>query len=602
MSVPTYQNRLQSVFVYRWRLWNIAGFASWLACLFYFWHWWLSPEHIESLARYLLVTLVLLWVTLIPAYFIFIFSRAKVPATDDAFVANARIAMVVTKAPSEPFSVVKKTLVACLNQSAAQHDTWLADEDPSHETLKWCAQHGVRVSSRKGAEAYHRADWPRRTRCKEGNLAYFYDHFGYQGYDFISQFDADHIPDRDYLRHAIAPFADAAVGYVSAPSICDSNADESWAARGRLFVEASLHGALQCGYNAGWAPLCIGSHYSVRTKALESVGGLGPELAEDHSTSLILNAGGWRGIHAVNAIAHGEGPETFADLVVQEFQWSRSLVTILLRYSPTYVPNLSPWLKFQFLFSQLWYPLFSAMMALMFALPIYALATGENYADVTFWDFQLHMLPLAVVLVALAYFWRSTGLFRPRDAKVISWEGAAFMFLRWPWSLMGVAAALWDFVTGSREEFKITPKGGSHDNRLPLRVLVPYFVLAAAAALPVWLVEVPGTAAGFYIYNLINAAIYLGLIFLILIMHGRENKVSMIPNNLPGLSILAGVVVVAGLMLGAIYQNSAKGVAAIMTGVTVLSFTETLFQVAGAGKGSGEPIIRYRFEWHGFKK
>ena len=58
----------------------------------------------------------------------------------------------------------------------------------------------------------------------------------------------------------MAPFADPAVGYVSAPSICDSNAERSWSARGRLYAEGTLHGALLAGYTNGWAPLCIGSH------------------------------------------------------------------------------------------------------------------------------------------------------------------------------------------------------------------------------------------------------------------------------------------------------------------------------------------------------
>ena len=101
-----------------------------------------------------------------------------------------------------------------------------------------------------------------------------------------------------------------------------------------------MHGSLQAGYNGGLAPLCIGSHYAVRTVALRQIGGLGPELAEDHSTTLLMNAFGWRGVHALDAIAFGYGPRTFADLVTQEFQWSRSLVTLLLQYSPKYVPNL----------------------------------------------------------------------------------------------------------------------------------------------------------------------------------------------------------------------------------------------------------------------
>ena len=36
----------------------------------------------------------------------------------------------------------------------------------------------MRVSTREGVAAYHRPSWPRRTRCKEGNLAFFYDTWG----------------------------------------------------------------------------------------------------------------------------------------------------------------------------------------------------------------------------------------------------------------------------------------------------------------------------------------------------------------------------------------------------------------------------------------
>src|SRR5690606_1073924 len=211
-----------------------------------------------------------------------------------------------------------------------------------------------------------------------------YDHYGYERYDFVSQLDADHVPEPGYLFNILRPFADPAVGYVSAPSICDRNAHESWSARGRLYAEASLHGSLQAGYNGGFAPLCIGSHYAVRTAALKEIGGLGPELAEDHSTTLFMNAHGWRGVHALDAIAHGDGPRTFADLVTQEFQWSRSLVMILLQYTPKLVGRLPLRLKIQLPFSQLWYPLYASSLALPFVLPIAILIYGDNFVSVTY--------------------------------------------------------------------------------------------------------------------------------------------------------------------------------------------------------------------------
>ena len=145
------------------------------------------------------------------------------------------------------------------------YDVWLADEKLTDEVVDWCAAHGVRMSSREGVAEYHNASWPRRTKCKEGNLAFFYDNWGYRDYDVVAQLDADHVPEPDYLRRMVAPFADPRVGYVAAPSICDRNAESSWSARGRLYAEAVLHGSTQAGCNAGYAPSCIGSHYAVRT-------------------------------------------------------------------------------------------------------------------------------------------------------------------------------------------------------------------------------------------------------------------------------------------------------------------------------------------------
>ncbi|MDQ0323392.1 cellulose synthase/poly-beta-1,6-N-acetylglucosamine synthase-like glycosyltransferase [Pararhizobium capsulatum DSM 1112] len=530
-----------------------------------------------------LVSLILAWVTLLPAYFIAIFYRAQQPNPLCELPAGRRVAMVVTKAPSEPFSIVALTLRAMLDQQFP-HDTWLADEDPSPETLNWCKQNNVFVSTRKNRADYHRSAWPRRTRCKEGNLAFFYDQFGYDSYDFVVQLDADHVPEPGYLVEMLRPFADESVGYVSAPSICDRNASESWSARGRLYAEASMHGSLQAGYNNGLAPLCIGSHYAVRTVALREIGGLGPELAEDHSTTLIMNAHGWRGAHALEAIAHGDGPKTFADLVTQEFQWSRSLVTLLLQYSPVYVSRLPGKLKAQFLFSQLWYPLFAFLMALMFLMPVAALLRNENFVAVSYPDFLAHFAPLSIALLLLAYRWRATGSFRPFDAKILSWETMFFLFARWPWALAGCIAAVRDFITGSHVDFRITPKGSSEVDPLPLRVLVPYVLLAVASVLPVLLIEDATETRGFYIFAIFNAALYTLLLLIILVQHARENVVR-IRTATYRPAMAASLLVLVMLPVLATYERGKEGLESLAWSSSRLSLFETKYRVAGAGFG-----------------
>ncbi|NEI73552.1 glycosyltransferase [Rhizobium lusitanum] len=561
----------------------IACAALWLAALAYFWSWWFTPSHHVDPMGSVLLTLVLAWVTIIPAYFIIVFFRAQRPAGRLRLPAGSRVAMVVTKAPPEPFAVVSRTLSAMLAQDVP-HDTWLADEDPSPSTLDWCRIHGVQVSTRKGREDYHRQTWPRRTRCKEGNLAFFYDHYGYEAYDFVVQLDADHVPEQGYLFQMLRPFADPAVGYVSAPSICDQNARESWSARGRLYAEASMHGSLQAGFNRGLAPLCIGSHYAVRTTALRSIRGLGPELAEDHSTTLMMNAHGWRGIHALDAIAHGDGPRTFADLITQEFQWSRSLMMILLRYSPGLIRRL-PWrLKMQFLFSQVWYSLFSLFMAVMFILPVIALSRGKTFVDVSYPDFLLHFLPQSILLVLFAYRWRSTHTFRPFDAGILSWEMTLFLFARWPWALVGALAAVRDWATGSFVDFRVTPKGTSDVDPIPFRVLAPYAMLSLVSILPVLFVTAGEETGGFYIFAIMNAAIYTTLLLVILLQHARENTVST-NKRFYRPALASGLLALTALPFAGIIEHGREGVQSLAWNTNGYALFDDRFSVAGAGIG-----------------
>ena len=580
----------------KWRYALLSGL--WLVAAGFFWSWWLQPEHYTTWYLYIPVTLCVAWIFFVQAYFIALFLRSHETTGTLAHLGTCRVAMVVTKAPAEPFEVVKTTLKAMLSQTVA-HDTWLADEDPDQETLDWCRAQGVHVSTRKGVAAYHNKSWPRRTRCKEGNLAYFYDHYGYERYDIVSQLDADHVPEPGYLHEMLRPFADPKVGYVSAPSICSRNASHSWAARSRLHTEAVFHGVVQAGYANGWAPMCIGSHYAVRTKALRAVGGLGPELAEDHSTSMILNAGGWKGMHAINAIAAGEGPPTIIDLIVQEFQWSRSLMTILLQHTPRYLTSLTAKQKLQFVFCQLWYPLLASFMALMFALPIIALIFDVRYAELTFPAFCFHVWPSIRVMIGLVSCVRADGFFRPHNAKVLGWEKMLFALVQWPWVILGSLMAVWDTLTHSFVDFRVTPKGAQNAQLLGWSVLLPYLGLALISILPVLMIEQANQAAGFYIFALINGALYTSVFMVILLKHLSEN--SLMIGSWKG-QTLAQFACVALTAAGLVFAAGARGNAGLIaladTRSSIRIFIPT-YVVAGAGQG-GEKApydMVYNSDW-----
>jgi cellulose synthase/poly-beta-1,6-N-acetylglucosamine synthase-like glycosyltransferase len=183
-----------------------------------------------------------------------------------------------------------------------------------------------------------------------------------------------------------------------------------------------------------------------------------------------MNAHGWRGVHAVHALAYGDGPETFADMATQEFQWARSLTTLLFKYTPLYIRKL-PWrLRLQFVFCQTWYLLFSVMMGISFALPLIALGRNQIMVRVTYPEFLAYYAIPTAILVAIVYWWRRNRLPRPSNAKVISWEGAIFLLARWPWSLFGVIAGIINVSRGREVEFRITPKASKTNVSVPFRV------------------------------------------------------------------------------------------------------------------------------------
>jgi hypothetical protein len=271
---------------------------------------------------------------------------------------------------------------------------------------------------------------------------------------------------------------------------------------------------------------------------------------------------------------------------------------ILLKYSPIYVPRLSGKLQFQFLFSQLWYPLFALFMGLSFVMPILALALDTNFVAVSYLTFFVHFSPMSIILVVLACQWRSSGSFRPHDVKVLSWEVVLFLFARWPWALLGTLAALREWLMGTYVDFQVTPKGTSEVDPVPLRALAPYVVLSTGSALAALFSQSADNAGGFYIFAIANAVIYAIVFATILIQHERENRVrrrSVLRR--PAMALTA--VVLFGLPAAVCQANGLTGLDALAYGGP-LQLTEFRYAAAGAGRGSaGTRILIFSPHWVG---
>ena len=496
--------------------------AAWVAALVFFWTWWLEPAHRVGWVGLVVNSLLIGYVTAIPVYFLILANRLR-EIDPRIAVPSLRVAFVVTRAPSEDWALARTTLTAMrVQQYPYAFDVWLCDEAPTEEILGWCRAAGVHVSSRNGVPDYHRATWPRRTRCKEGNLAFFYDNWGYAGYDVVAQLDCDHVPAPTYLAEVVRPFADPAIGYVAAPSVCDANAAGSWAARGRLHREGTFHGPFQAGHNDGLAPIGIGSHYAVRTCALREIGGIGPELAEDFSTSYLLNSAGWRGAFALRAEAHGDGPLTFAAMLTQEFQWSRSLTTLMYDLVPGHLGRLSWPLRIRFGYSLLYYTLLAVSVVGGLALPPIAAVTGAPWVDVDYLAFLAHWWPMSVVLIAITLVLRRRGLLRPVDAPVLSWENWLYALTRWPYNAWGVAAAMMQQIRPKPITFKVTPKSVDGLEPLATGLVLPFVVITTALSTAALVGEFSTTAVGYVGLSLLGALTYAVVSLAVCVLHAGE--------------------------------------------------------------------------------
>lgn len=499
---------------------------SWFAALIVFLHWWFNIAHIGTIGGFILTSLLILWTVILQGYCFFFVFRMKRPHPDNPLPDNKRVAMIITKTPHEPLSIAKKTLLGMIAQKYP-HDTWVADEDPTPEALAWYENHNIKISCRKENPYYHQDTWPRRKKTKEGNLAYFHDNFGYHIYDFVVQMDVDHIPEPEYLEHMLRPFSDPKIGYVAAASVCDNNSASSWAARARAYSESVFHGPIQSGANDKWVPICIGSHYAIRTEALKEIGGLGPELAEDYSTTLLMNAHGWKGVWTYAAEAHGNGPESFADIMIQDYQWSRSLVTLFLSFYFKFWFRLSWRQRLQYTFTMLWYPMNALRWFIALFLPLQALSTGKAPVDVSFIEFIIYAsLPLCFSLLTCLYL-KTKGYLRPWDVKLASWENTLFELARWPWVLLASIDAVVSLVVVKKAPVNlVTPKDKSTSQNLTMEILLPYFViiLINSSALIILSDIISKEVIGYFWFIAVVLFSYVLLVVSVMALHTFENK------------------------------------------------------------------------------
>jgi hypothetical protein len=210
-------------------------------------------------------------------------------------------------------------------------------------------------------------------------------------------------------------------------------------------------------------------------------------------------------------------------MLVQEFQWSRSLTTVLLGLVPRHLPRL-PWkLRLRFLYALSYYVLLASTTVGGLALAPIAAVTGTPWINVNYLEFLLRWWSISVWVLALALLLRRRGMLRPRRAPIVSWENNLYALTRWPLIAWGVSAAVIQRIRPRPITFKVTPKSVGGLEPIPLRLTLPYLatnVLLAAASL---YAETYTRAAGYVFLCLLGATTYAVVGLLVPLLHAGES-------------------------------------------------------------------------------
>jgi cellulose synthase (UDP-forming) len=423
----------------------------WSICTLWMWSWWLQPERINYAPLFIALTFAMLYeFVLLPSIFLYFVMKAKTPMKRIA-PKGKKVAIISLCVPEkESIDIVEKQLAA-MQAVKYPHDSWILDEGNSKQIKILAKKYGVKYFSRKGIRKYNQQTAPFQAKTKAGNVNAWLDHVKRRKYEYFVQLDIDHLPSTDYLDKTLGHFRDNQVGWVQAPSVYNNL--QHWTARGAAEQELVLQGPLQMGfYGHSRTPFIIGSHCTYRTSAIKEIGGFQPTRAEDHLDTVALASKGYKGVFIPQIIAEGNGPETLTTYLAQQFAWAYSMFQVLLFHSPKLLETMPLSQKWQFLFAQTWYPLWSLSYFVMFLCPVVALLINRDVASLNGSDMLAHFVPMFACTFLI--WWASRPLMQPKNIS-LSWRGMILHAVRWPVILRAILSALFRI----KKPYMITPKG-----------------------------------------------------------------------------------------------------------------------------------------------
>lgn len=356
----------------------------------------------------------------------------------DAPMATLPVVDVYIPTYNEPFNVLEKTIVGALALDYPHVQIWVLDDGRRSWLRDYCTSKGVGYLTR-----------PNNAHAKAGNINHALKH---TDGEFVAIFDADFVPQRDFLMRAMGFFSDPKVGIVQVPHAFYNHdpMQTNLAMRKalpddqRFFFEAIMPSR-----DAWDAAFCCGSNSITRRAAMRDVGDALPtgSITEDMLLSLSMLRKGYITRYLCERLAFGLAPESLKAFFVQRERWARGALQIMYLPEGPFGHNLHFMHRLMFLPTHWLSQSLTATMAIV--TPLVFLWTGlPPLVNVTIESVVHYLLPMVMAMVGGITAFAQKRYF-PLAAQVL----ATFQAFK----LM--PAILQTLIRPHGLLFKVTPKG-----------------------------------------------------------------------------------------------------------------------------------------------
>ncbi len=422
---------------------------SGLAALLFYYSWWLKEDRLFSPWLLLAFLFALLYgIFHLAGNWIMYLSairrprRARLPLPD-----NLTVDVFVT-AFHEETELVERCLSAACDMNVAHH-TWLLDDAGRPELAALAKRLGAGYLTRQGNRDHKAGNVNAALPRTDG--------------DVIVIFDIDHVPDPRFLERTLGYFDDPKMGFVQVMLTFGNNSD-NWVAKAASYSSLDFYNPASVGADGLGSTTLVGSNALIRRKALESIGGYQPGLAEDLATSVALHADDWDSVYINKPLAPGLAPPDLTAWFNQQFKWARGVFEILITTYWRTLSHLTVGQKITYGVRMTYYWIGIVFAAHLFV-TIFVLFSRSETTLSSFENYLLHLLPLAAAtalirMVTLRYHAYPSLKEEMRKGVVLQWKPLLLVLGTWPVYVFAWLLALLRVPLGYRPTAKEAAKHG----------------------------------------------------------------------------------------------------------------------------------------------